>query len=498
MFKIILSLAGIQFIQAAVQVLKMKFVALMLGPDGLGIISLINQFVQLVIQISTLALPWVATRFMAVAYSHGQESFERKVKVFFKGILYLSLLGMAVTAFLIWKFDHLLASGFQTYRFLALISASMVVPVALKGFLLSVFSTAGKYRFSAITMFWNAALGAGAMLTGAYLNGLQGFFVAQAAVEYVTVVYCLAKMAGELGVRPFGGKVEVFRELKALEGSFELVVYGSLLYFLAPSALLAVRYSLLKVGGEQLVGLYQAVHGLALYITFALGQATSLYLDPILKRDIPLEGKLSTSNQYLRKICLIIGSLMVWVVVFPEFFLQLLYSKAFLQGASFLYAFMLIEALNLISGVYVGILVGQGWYRTHFVLGLVVHGSIGLLSWFGAPIFGIWGIVLAFVAGAIATIVIIYARLFWHCGNFIGGKEMLVPFFMVFFLGTAGYCISGSNQFESWFSDSLPVRFSLILLFLITNWLMLSADEKRSFFGFCRSVFKRRQEVEQA
>ncbi len=498
MFKIIVSLAGIQFLQAAVQVFKMKFVALMLGPDGLGVISLINQFVQLVIQVSTLALPWVATRFMAVAHSHGHESFERKVKVFFRGILYLSLTGMAIAAVMIWKFDYLLATGFQTYRFLALISVSMVVPVALKGFLLSVFSTAGKYRFSAITMFWNAAIGAGAMLAGAYLSGLHGFFIAQAVVEYITVAFCLARLASELGVKKLTGKVDVFKELKALEGSLELIIYGSLLYFLAPSALMAVRYSLLQAGGEQLVGVYQAVHGLAIYITFALGQATSLYLDPILKRDIPLEEKLVISNQYLRKISLIIGSLMAWVVVFPEFFLQLLYSKAFLSGAGFLFAFMLIEAINLISGVYIGVLVGQSWYRTHFVLGLIVHGSIGLLSLFIAPTWGIWGIALAFAAGAVATIVIIYARLFWHCGNFISRKEILVPSFMVFFLGAAGFYISGINQFASRFSDSLPLRFFLILLFLITNWLMLSTDEKRIFFGFFRSVFKGKQEVKKA
>lgn len=494
MFKIIISLAGIQFLQAAVQVLKMKFVALMLGPDGLGVISLINQFIQLVIQVSTLALPWVATRFLAVAHSHGHESFERKVSVFFRGILYLSCAGMAVAALLIWKFDYLFATGFQTYRFLALISVSMVVPVALKGFLLSVFTTAGKYRFSAVTMFGNAVFGTVAMLAGAYFGGLHGFFIAQAVVEYLTVAYCLARLASELGVKTLTGKVDVFNELKALEGSFELIIYGSLLYFMAPSALMAVRYSLLKTGGEQLVGIYQAVHGLVLYITFALGQATSLYLDPILKRDIPLEEKLIISNQYLRKISLVIGTLMVWVVVFPEFFLQLLYSKAFLSGAGFLFAFMLIEALNLVSGVYLGMLVGQGWYRTHFLLGLVVHGSIGLISCFIAPIWGIWGIVLAFAAGAVATIVIIYARLFLHCGNFISGKEIFAPFSMLFFLGAAGSYFSRYDQFVDRFSENLSIRLLSILVFSLMNWFMLSLDEKRIFFNFCGLIFKRGRE----
>ena len=484
MFKIIISLAGIQFLQAAVQVLKMKFVALMLGPDGLGVISLINQFIQLVIQVSTLALPWVATRFLAVAHSHGHESFERRVSVFFRGILYLSCAGMAVAALLIWKFDYLLAAGFQTYRFLALISVSMVVPVALKGFLLSVFTTAGKYRFSAVAMFWNAALGTVGMLAGAYFGGLHGFFIAQAVVEYFTVAYCLARLSGELGVKKLTGKVDVFKELKALEGSFELIIYGSLLYFMAPSALMAVRYSLLKSGGEQLVGVYQAVHGLVLYITFAFGQASSLYLDPILTRDIPLEERLVISNQYLRKISLVIGTLMVWVVVFPEFFLQLLYSNAFLSGAGFLFAFMLIEALNLISGVYLGMLVGQGWYRTHFVLGLVVHGSIGLLSWYLAPLWGIWGVAFAFGIGALATLLIIYARLLSHCGHFIGMRTVSVTFLILTCLAIFGGWFASFSHSPGWYPELFSIRIGIILLFWIMTWLVLSKDEKNSFFAF--------------
>ncbi len=480
-----------QFLQAAVQVFKMKFVAMLLGPAGLGVISLINQFVQLVVQVSTLALPWAATRFMAVANSRGRDFFEREIKVFFRGIFYLSSLGMAFAALLIWKYDYFLASDFQTYRFLALISVSMVVPLALKGFLLSVFTTAGKYRLSAVIMFWNAALGAGAVLAGAYLAGLQGFFGAQAIVEYATLFYCLVKMVNELGVRPFSGQVKVWEGLKSLEGSFKLVFYGSILYFMSPSALLAVRFSLLKAGGEQLVGLYQAVHGLVLYIAFAFSQATSLYLDPILKSEMPLEEKLALTGQYLRKVCLTVSSLMILVTVFPELFLQLLYSKAFIAGAGFLFAFMLIEALNLVAGVYVGLLVGQGWYNTHFILGLAVHGSVGIGSLLLAPHIGIWGVVAAMAFGSVISILIIFGRIFLHNRRYLVLKTFSLPALMLGSLAVTGGFFAFRQHDPGWYPELFSTRIGVILLFWIMTWLVLSKDEKNSFFAFIGSLKSR-------
>ena len=214
MFKIILSLAGIQVLQAAVQILKMKFVALLLGPDGLGVISLINQFVQLVMQVSTLALPWVATRYMAVAFSHGKEDFEKQVKVFFRGIFYLSVFGVLVSSGLILRFNELLDPKLQEYKLLAIISLTMVIPMAARGFLLSVFSTAGKYRFSAIAMMLNVVVGTVAMTFGAWLGGLKGFFVAQAFAEYGILFYCGIKLGTLLDIKPLRGRVSILKELR--------------------------------------------------------------------------------------------------------------------------------------------------------------------------------------------------------------------------------------------------------------------------------------------
>ncbi len=483
MFKIILSLAGIQVLQAAVQILKMKFVALLLGPDGLGVISLINQFVQLVIQVSTLALPWVATRYMAVAFSHGKEDFEKQVKVFFRGIFYLSIFGMGVGSLLIYKYNSMLDPQLQSYQLLTIISLSMVMPMALKGFLLSVFTTAGKYRFSAITMLLNVITGTVAMLIGAYVAGLKGFFVAQAIAEYGILFYCGMKLGSELNISPLRGKTNVYKELCKLEGSFELIIYGCILYFLSPMALMVVRYSLLKKGNEHLVGLYQAVHGMVLYITVALGQATNLYLDPILKRDMPIKEKIGVANQYLRSISLILGSIMVFVVLFPELMLKMLYSSAFIAGSDFLYAFMVIESLNVISAVYLGMLVGQGWYRTHFILGIGVHSMVGFISYTQVEYFGIWGVVMALASGAIFTIILIYGRLFRECGAFIGVRQALLSGFIFLSVTISGYWVAAMNNTADWIPVQAQSRVALLFGYWLVIWLMLTAEEKKKIYS---------------
>ncbi len=487
MFKIIVSLAGIQFLQAAVQVFKMKFVALMLGPDGLGVISLINQFIQVIMQVSTISLPWVATRFMAVAHSHGHEEFADKVKVFFRAILNMSIIGTACGLFFLMLFDHFHFSGLSEYKTLALISIGMVLPMGLRGFLVSVFTTAGKYRFAAVTMFLSVLWGSIAMLLGAWLWGLTGFFVCQAFSEYMMLIYCLVKMKSEMGLRPLSGKVEIIRELKKLHGSFELAVYGGIISFLSPMALMVLRYSLFNNGGEKLVGLYQAVHGLVFYITVAFGQATNLYLDPILKSDISPEQKIKTANSYLQPISLLLGTIMVVVVTFPDFFLRLLYSIEFAGGAEFLYAIMLIEGINMLTTVYLGLLIGQGWYRVHFILGLCVQVSIGLLSYLFVPHFGIWGAVLGLGTAAVLALTILFVKLVKEFGMFWKAKEVLLPLLIICFIAVMGGWFAFFPQQSDWLPSGIHFRLLSLLVYGFGCFVAMGNEARKKAYEVVRN-----------
>jgi len=72
---------------------------------------------------------------------------------------------------------------------------------------------------------------------------------------------------------------------------------------------------------------------------------------------------------------------------------------------------------------------------------------------------------MAFGVAALATLMIIFARLFFYCGNFLRRKEIFVHLFMVFFLGIAGFCNSGFIQNEGYASDQAFDKLFYILFF---------------------------------
>src|SRR5258708_5439478 len=96
MLKAILTVGAIQVVAILISIARSKMVALLLGPEGVGIVSVIDQVVQLVAYISALSLPLAAMRFMSRAHSEGEDQFQRTYSLFLSIILTLSSIGALV------------------------------------------------------------------------------------------------------------------------------------------------------------------------------------------------------------------------------------------------------------------------------------------------------------------------------------------------------------------------------------------------------------------
>lgn len=492
MFKIIASIAGIQIIQAVVYVLKMKFVALMMGPDGLGALGLINQFIQLVIQVSTLSLPWIATRYLAIAYADGLEKFSHTTRLFLRAILFLSVGGTIVSVFTITQLDYLLPEALHEYLPIALISTMLVIPMTLKAYVISVFTAAGKYYFSAVTQLLGACVTTVSVLIGAWYYQVTGFFVGMAIAEYVVTFYCLVKLRSELGIPPWPARTSSIRGIFGIKGAMELMGYGCVLYWLHPAAQSSIRFGLLLAGGATLVGHFHAAHALVLYMATALNQATNLYLDPIVKRDSPFEEKIIIANQYFRSISVIAVTAALIFVIIPEVVLVSFYSTAFLPATRFLFAFCAIEILNVASSVYLGFLVGQGWYRTHFILGIVAHSILIAFGLLILPTTGVWGAVLALGVVAVFTNILIYARMFYTYGAFWNTGHLVHFFLLLSVLTVAGLYISNLPFSGGWVPEELLHRLGFMLLYTVVLVSGLTKHEKGRVIALVmRHVFKR-------
>ena len=86
---------GVQGLNILVGIVRTKFVALLLGPEGMGLLALFNSTIKLVSESTNLGLPVSAVREISDAYENGdQERLNHTVKLIRSWSVITALLGM--------------------------------------------------------------------------------------------------------------------------------------------------------------------------------------------------------------------------------------------------------------------------------------------------------------------------------------------------------------------------------------------------------------------
>src|SRR5882672_2219557 len=83
-FRTIVAIGAVQVITMLFTLVRSKVVAISAGPAGVGAISVVDQVVVLVAQISTFSLPYASIKMLSAAHSEGRESFARGYSAFLR------------------------------------------------------------------------------------------------------------------------------------------------------------------------------------------------------------------------------------------------------------------------------------------------------------------------------------------------------------------------------------------------------------------------------
>src|SRR6185369_12443893 len=95
MYWLFTRIGALQLVGALAYVARAKIGALVLGPGGVGLVSIIDQFVLLMLQLFAFAIPFTAVKILSKTHSESTESF----KAAYAGLLRLLLiLGSISTA----------------------------------------------------------------------------------------------------------------------------------------------------------------------------------------------------------------------------------------------------------------------------------------------------------------------------------------------------------------------------------------------------------------
>jgi O-antigen/teichoic acid export membrane protein len=463
--KAIARVGVLQLIGVLIFVVRVKTTAVLLGPAGVGVVSVVDQFVQLVLQLSAVSLPFAAVKFLSLAHSRGQADFQSTYHALLNLLIVCTALGAGTGLAIVAFESRWLDAALGEHRTLLATGLLAVPAMALHGFFRNVLAAAQRPRAAARFDVVTTAVMAAAVTAGVIVDGITGYFVGLLAGAMAVVVGAFGYLRG-LGLRIGHRRGVVRQQLKRHPDLVQFLLIMYVLSFTAPLSLAIVRTSILTHFGQAQAGLLQAAIAIGLAVNLVLNPVNGLLLTPVMNRDISKAEKFGAALEFQGKLVLVSGILAGPLVLFPDLVVTLLYTKEFVPMASLLFWFVVGQVLMQISGVGTAVMIGFDRMRAYGVTIAAGHAIVAAGAWLLAPAYGLAGVAVIVFAAALAVCVLslVFLRvstgfsMTWRVGN---GTVFLVAALLIM-----GWIASGveSTSFWSFVGKSFAY---LIFVFLL-------------------------------
>lgn len=480
MFKIILTIGSIQVLAIAVNFVRTKVVAVMLGPEGVGVVSLIDQVVQSVSYFSALSLPFASIKFLSKAYSENDEAFRRVYASFFKGLSALAGAGTIIAVCLVLFRPEFLGAEIVKYRILLLVAILGVPTMVLGGFFTNVFAAAQKFRQSSLLAVITNSATTIAIVIGIMTAGITGLYFGSLIAGFLVPAGVIVYLRKTLNLPLYERGASFVKELRRNSGiiSFSFLIY--LATFTYSLGFLVVRYTVLKNYGEADAGLLQAGIALSLAVGLVMNPANGLYLTPIMNRNIEKSEKISAAIEFEKKFAIILLLISMPVILFPSLILIILFSAKFVVAAQFVFIFVVSQFVAQMAGVHQALLIGFDDLKAYSVITCIGHISLGMLSWLLAPNWGISGVASAFVVAYMFIFTATFIRL-----SLKHGFSLPFKLWLMLGYGAAALFLAGSFfvKFDYWSVDIIVLRLVILAGFSLSFLFFLNKEESASVYG---------------
>lgn len=320
---------GVQVFQILIGIIRSKFIAVLLGPLGMGISGLLTSTTGFVAALTNFGLSTSAVRDISSAHSSGNETRLAIVaKVFKRWVWLTGLLGALLTAVLSsWLSEITFGNNDYTFAFiwisitLLLNQLSAGQSVLLRGM--------RQIRYMAQASMIGSIIGLFTTVPLYYYYGVKGI-VPAIIISAISSLLLTWYYSRRLPVKSI--KVSYSRTLAEGKGMLKMGFMISLSSLITLAASYIVRIFISNRGGVEQVGLYNA--GFAIINTYVgmifSAMATDYYPrlssvshDNVLSKD--------SINQQAEIALLILAPILISFLVFINLFVVLLYSKQFMS-----------------------------------------------------------------------------------------------------------------------------------------------------------------------
>lgn len=327
-FKAISLFGGLKIFQIIIGIIKNKFIAVLLGPTGMGIAGMITSTTSLVASLTGFGLETSAVRDVSQAHSsHNEDEINKVITVLRKLILLTGILGMVLT-FLFSSYLSIWAFGNNDYSFsfklvsiiLLLNQLSIGQTVLLQGTF--------NYKLMAKASFYGSIAG---MVITVPLYYIYGFNAIVPSIIIASLLNLLLTWFYSLQIK---FKPEKINLKQTLIGGKTMIVLGiviALTGIINTSQVYILRLVISKYGNLNEVGLYTAGMTIATsYIGIVLSAMSSDYSPRLASVAYDNHLMTKTINKQAILLTTIIAPLIIIFIVFIKQVTILLYSEKFI------------------------------------------------------------------------------------------------------------------------------------------------------------------------
>jgi len=392
------------FIKLITGVIKNKVIAIILGAEGLGIVSMSFYAINTLIPLSILG-----SELSVIKYTAESKTNEEAHRVLLAGIFFVVfnsfvliislLIFKQVLSLWIFRDKNYLYAIFWIALAFPFYSLSEIIVHYLKG---RKFIT----QFAIATSI-AAILSLCISVPLIYYLGIKGCFLQILTTGLISFVVLAAPIFKEKGIF-----INIKNVLGFLRLFKSLIKTGFLLYFIPRIfyifTLFLVKIMIIKNFGFKSNGIYESITFLSVVIFSFLSDTLMGYFLPVICNNIDVDKKNNELNEVIRFIILIsVPIIVITGIYIGRFLLKILFSNQFLLAFEFLPFRFIGDYFYLINSALTFIFMAQSNYKVVLMVSIIYNGLILSLS-FLLPIYvGFKGYFMAYLLAAFLIFIMI-------------------------------------------------------------------------------------------
>lgn len=397
---------GVQVFNIIISIIKSKFVAVLLGPAGMGITGLLNSTTSFIGSITNLGLNTSAVKNIAAANTSGDEVRVSTVASVLKRLVWgTGLLGTVVTLGLAQWLSELTFGNKEYTTAFAWISISLLFTQLSNGQLI-ILQGMRKLQFLAKANLAGTVAGLFISVPIYYIWGIDGIVPAIVLSSLASMLFSLL-YASRLKIN----KVKVTKADLLSEGG-DMIKMGFILSInglIAVGASYVVRIFISRAGGIEQVGLYNA--GFAIINTYVGMVFTAMVTDYFPRLSgIAYDNEKASNiiNQQAEIALLILAPILTVFLIYVNFIVILFYSSKFLLVDSMIHWAALGMFFKAASWPIAYVFVAKGHTKLYFYSEMAANLYMLAFNVLGYLWGGLEGLGVSFLAGYLIYLVQVF------------------------------------------------------------------------------------------